>query len=144
MNRRHPHRIRHNQQLVDCPLGLRPTVHRRVYSIGLSRRAHRAQIRTKQKAANGDLAKLHPPHLSRHMLVMGWGDERTTPMGLTPILLQEIHKSTGEIKALGVIHKDLRRDNILWNEELGRALIIEFHRSTLESRPTLQRPRAVK
>ncbi|CAG8095388.1 unnamed protein product [Penicillium salamii] len=80
----------------------------------------------------------------RHMLVMGWGGESTTSMELTPILLREIHKSNREIKALGIIHEDLRRDNILWNEELGRALIIDFHRSTLKSRPTLQRPRAVK
>ena len=72
------------------------------------------------------------------------GGESTTSMELTPILLQEIHKSNREIKALGIIHEDLRRDNILRNEELGRALIIDFHRSTLKSRPTLQRSRAVK
>ncbi|KAI3180283.1 hypothetical protein DTO046C5_1519 [Penicillium roqueforti] len=71
MNRRHPHRILHNQQLVDCPLGLRPAVHRRVYSIGLSRRTHRAQIRTKQQAANGASAKLHHPHLSNEQVVNG-------------------------------------------------------------------------
>ncbi|CAG8325322.1 unnamed protein product [Penicillium salamii] len=94
-----------------------------------------------------DLAKIYFLHGAgeiRHMLVMGWGGESTTSMELTPILLQEIHKSNREIKALGIIHEDLRRDNILWNEELGRALIIDFHRSTLKSRPTLQRPRAVK
>lgn len=39
---------------------------------------------------------------------------------------------------------DLWRDNILWNEELGRALIIDFHSSTLRYRLTLQRSRAVK
>lgn len=71
MNRRHPHRILHDQQLVDCPLGLRPAVHRRVYSIGLSRRTHRAQIRTKQQAANGASAKLHHPHLSNEQVVNG-------------------------------------------------------------------------
>ena len=87
-----------------------------------------------------DLAKIYFLHGAgeiRHMLVMGWGGESTTSMELTPILLQEIHKSNREIKALGIIHEDLRRDNILWNEELGRALIIDFHRSTLKSRPTL-------
>ena len=49
-----------------------------------------------------------------------------------------------EIKALGIIHEDLRRDNVHWSEELGRALIIYFHRSTLKCRPTLQRPGAAK
>ncbi|CAG8003658.1 unnamed protein product [Penicillium salamii] len=94
-----------------------------------------------------DLAKIYFLHGAgeiRHMLVMGWGGESTTSMEPTPILLQEIHKSNREIKALGIIHEDLRRDNILWNEELGRALIIDFHRSTLKSRPTLQRPRVLK
>ena len=48
------------------------------------------------------------------------------------------------IDYLGIIHEDLQRDNVLWNDELERALIIDFHRSTLKCRPTLQRPRAVK
>jgi hypothetical protein len=56
----------------------------------------------------------------------------------------EIRKSKKEIRTLGIVHKDLRRDNVLWNEELGRALIIDFHRSTLKCLPTLQRPRAMK
>jgi hypothetical protein len=71
MNRRHPHRVLHNQQLVDCPLGLRPAMHRRVYSIGLSRRTHRAQILTKQQAANRESVKLHPPHLFNAPVVNG-------------------------------------------------------------------------
>lgn len=94
-----------------------------------------------------DLAKIYFLHGAgeiRHMLVMGWGGESTASMDLTPGLLREIHKSNREIKALGIIHEDLRRDNVLWNEELGRALIIDFHRSTLKCRPTLQRPRAIK
>lgn len=77
--KRHPHRIFHNQQLVDCPLGLQPVVHRRVYSIGLSRRTHQAQILTKQQAGNGDSVKLHPPHLSNKQVVNGtWGTTKVT------------------------------------------------------------------
>ena len=94
-----------------------------------------------------DLAKIYFLHGAgeiRHMLVMGWGGESTASMELTPKLLQELHKSNREIKYLGIIHEELRRDNVLWNEELGRALIIDFHRSTLKCRPTLQRPRASK
>jgi predicted Ser/Thr protein kinase len=94
-----------------------------------------------------DLAKIYFLHGAgeiRHMLVMGWGGESTASMVLTPELLQEIHKSNKELKALGIIHEDLRRDNVLWNEELGRALIIDFHRSTLECRPTSRRPRTAK
>ncbi|CRL23520.1 unnamed protein product [Penicillium camemberti] len=68
----------------------------------------------------------------------------TASIELAPWLRQEIRRSNKEIKALGIIHEDLRHDNILWNEELGRALSIDFHRSTLKCRPTLQRSRAVK
>ncbi|KAE8148803.1 hypothetical protein BDV25DRAFT_157615 [Aspergillus avenaceus] len=94
-----------------------------------------------------DLAKtyfLHGAGAIRHMLVMGWGGESSSTMELEPWLLQEIHRSRKEIKALGIIHKDLRRDNILWNKELQRALIIDFHRSTLRSRPSSQRQKTAK
>lgn len=94
-----------------------------------------------------DLAKIYFLHGAgeiRHMLVMAWGGESTASMELTPKLLRRIHQSNEEIRALGIIHDDLRRDNVLWNEELGRAMIIDFHRSTLKCRPTLQRPRASK
>ncbi|KAI2765710.1 hypothetical protein DTO013E5_9140 [Penicillium roqueforti] len=94
-----------------------------------------------------DLAKiyfLHGARQIRHLLVMGWGGECTATLELTQRLRREIHKSNKEIKALGIIHEDLRRDNILWSEELGRALIIDFHRSTLRCRPAKQRPGAAK
>lgn len=94
-----------------------------------------------------DLAKiyfLHGAGQIRHILVMGWGGESTATMELTQRLRREIQKSNNEIKALGIIHEDLRRDNVFWSEELGRALIIDFHRSTLKCRPALQRPGAAK
>ncbi|KAJ6021258.1 hypothetical protein N7540_006762 [Penicillium herquei] len=94
-----------------------------------------------------DLAKiyfLHGAGQIRHMLIMGWGGESTAKMDLTQRLHREIHKSNKEIKTLGIIHDDLRLDNILWSEELGRALIIDFHRSTLRRRPAKQQPGAVK
>ncbi|KAK5790552.1 hypothetical protein VI817_007839 [Penicillium citrinum] len=94
-----------------------------------------------------DLAKiyfLHGAGQIRHMLVMGWGGESTATMELTQRLRREIHKSNKEVKALGIIHEDLRRDNVLWSEELGRALIIDFHRSTLRCRPAKQQLKATK
>lgn len=84
-----------------------------------------------------DLAKIYYLHGAgqiRHMLIMGWGGECTATMELMPHLRREIHRSNKEIKALGIIHEDLRCENVLWNEELGRALIIDFHRSTLKCR----------
>ncbi|KAF4468004.1 (-)-trans-carveol dehydrogenase [Fusarium albosuccineum] len=82
-----------------------------------------------------DLAKIYFLHGAgeiRHMLVMGRGGESIASMELVPWLLREIHKSNEEIRALGFYHEDFRRDNALWNEELGRALIIDFHRCTLK------------
>ena len=75
---------------------------------------------------------------------MGWGGECTATMELTQRLRRKIHKSNKEIKALGIKHDDLRQDNVLWSEELGRASIIDFHRSTPRCRPAKQRPRAAK
>ncbi|KAJ5161021.1 hypothetical protein N7492_006413 [Penicillium capsulatum] len=94
-----------------------------------------------------DLAKiffLHGAGQIRHLLIMGWGGESTARMELTQQLRREIHKSNKEVRALGIIHGDLRRDNALWCEELGRALIIDFHRSTLRCRPVRQRSGAAK
>ncbi|KAJ6166466.1 hypothetical protein N7470_001913 [Penicillium chermesinum] len=93
-----------------------------------------------------DLAKIYFLHGAeiRHMLVMAWGGVNTASIEPTPKLLQSIQQSNTEIRALGIIHDDLRRYHVLWNEELGRAMIIDFHRSTLQRRPTLHRPRASK
>lgn len=75
------------------------------------------------------------------MLVMGWGGESIVNMELTSSLRREIHQSKKEMRELRVIHEDLRRANILWNHELNRALIIDFHRSKLDPRPISKRSR---
>ncbi|KAL2823332.1 hypothetical protein BDW59DRAFT_173501 [Aspergillus cavernicola] len=80
----------------------------------------------------------------RYMLVMGWGGESIVSMELTSRQRQEIRRSTKNIKALRIIYNDLRPDNILWNEELQRMLIIDFHRSSLRSKPSLQREKTAK
>ena len=77
--------------------------------------------------------------LTRHMLLMAWAGTETTKLEHTKTLLHEIARSKKEIHALGVVHGDFRFENILWNAELGRALIIEFHRSKLD-RGWMKRP----
>ena len=94
-----------------------------------------------------DLAKIYFLHGAgpiRHMLVMAWGGESTATMKMTGRLRHEIDKSDMEIRALGIIHQDLKPDNILWSEELGRALVIDFHRCTLRRRSVKQRPMVTK
>ncbi|EEH37576.2 hypothetical protein PAAG_07994 [Paracoccidioides lutzii Pb01] len=82
-----------------------------------------------------DLAKtyfLHGFGPIRHMLLMAWGGESIANLERWPLLQQEISRSTKGIRALGVIHGDLRPDNILWSNELKRAIVIDFHRCRLD------------
>lgn len=71
MNRHHLHRILQRQWLTECLKDLRPAVHPRLYSVAHSRQTHQAPIRTKQLAANGASAKLHPPHLPNEQVING-------------------------------------------------------------------------
>lgn len=49
-------------------------------------------------------------------------------------LQRGVLKSIEEIHSFRVLHLDLRADNILWNAELGRALIIDFHYAKMNLR----------
>ncbi|KAF3398939.1 hypothetical protein DPV78_006392 [Talaromyces pinophilus] len=70
---------------------------------------------------------LHGAGEIRHMLLMSWGG-REMGMGER---LDEISRSTALIRKLGVMHGDLRLQNMLWNDEMGRVMIIDFHRSEI-------------
>lgn len=63
----------------------------------------------------------------RHMLLMAWGETEMGPGEK----LTEISRSRTLIRELGVVHDDLRLQNMLWNDELGRVMIIDFHRSEI-------------
>ncbi|KAK9859508.1 hypothetical protein MYU51_013551 [Penicillium brevicompactum] len=91
-----------------------------------------------------DLAKMYFLHGAgpiKHMLLMGWGGE---PIKEVDPLRREYSRSINEILALGVVHQDLRPANLLWNAELGRVLIIDFHRCQLDPRPDRKRKREKK
>lgn len=80
----------------------------------------------------------------RHMLLMGWGGISMNHMTLGKTIQRAISRSVKEIRSLGISHQDLRLENILWNTELKRALIIDFHRCTLDHRPLHKRPGSLK
>jgi serine/threonine protein kinase len=85
---------------------------------------------------------LHGAGEIKHMLLMSWGGEM---IGLKESALRhEISRSMRQIRKLGVVHEDLRNENMLWNDELGRVLIIDFHRSRIDCRPTRERVRSLK
>ncbi|KAH1548459.1 hypothetical protein KXX57_001745, partial [Aspergillus fumigatus] len=87
---------------------------------------------------------LHAAGEIRHMLLMGWGGESVEHITLDKTIQRAISRSVREIRSLGVSHQDLRPENILWNAELKRALIIDFHRCTLDPRPMHKRPGSLK
>ncbi|BCR83053.1 uncharacterized protein ACHE_10455A [Aspergillus chevalieri] len=89
---------------------------------------------------------LHGAGAIRHMLLMGWGGNSISSIEnalscpeFTEELNREISRSVKKIRSLGVLHEDLRPDNILWNAELQQALIIDFHWARLDRRPKRKR-----
>ncbi|PYI27895.1 hypothetical protein BP00DRAFT_489191 [Aspergillus indologenus CBS 114.80] len=64
----------------------------------------------------------------RHMLLMGYGGEEIGMVTNMDQWVRYNHETTSahEIEVLGVVHKDLAPRNVLWNAELGRAMIIDF------------------
>lgn len=94
-----------------------------------------------------DLAKIYFLHGAgeiRHMLLMGWGGEYVGNIRCEETRQRAISRSVKEVHSFGVLHQDLRPENILWNAELKRALIIDFHRCTLDHRPMHKRPGSLK
>ncbi|KAF4213889.1 hypothetical protein CNMCM5878_009879 [Aspergillus fumigatiaffinis] len=87
---------------------------------------------------------LHGAGKIRHMLLMGWGGESVGHVTPGKTVQREVSRSVKEIRSLGIFHQDLRPENILWNAELKRALIIDFHRCTLDRRPMHKRPGPLK
>ncbi|KAL2817138.1 hypothetical protein BJX63DRAFT_117403 [Aspergillus granulosus] len=75
---------------------------------------------------------LHAAGTIRHMLLMGWGGQDLGKLKPAKSLDSEISRSLKEVSSLGIHHGDIRPENMLWNDELSRVLIIDFHRCTLD------------
>ncbi|KAL1977395.1 hypothetical protein VTN31DRAFT_254 [Thermomyces dupontii] len=87
---------------------------------------------------------LHGAGRIQHMLLMGWGGEKINSVDANSQLSQEISRSKNQLRLCGVVHYDLRLDNMLWNEELGRVLIIDFHLCRIDPRSKAERFRSLK
>ena len=70
-----------------------------------------------------------------HFLLMSWGGEMAMDvfLDLQDNLQDELRRSFHDVRQLGVKHRDLRWPNVLWNTELGRVMLIDFERSTLQA-----------
>ncbi|OJJ73102.1 hypothetical protein ASPBRDRAFT_670191 [Aspergillus brasiliensis CBS 101740] len=77
----------------------------------------------------------------RHMLLLGWGGETINKVEIEEDTRQwNISKSEKDIQSFGVQHEDLEARNILWNTELSRAMIIDFHLCTFDFNLVRKKP----
>ncbi|CAG9937431.1 unnamed protein product [Clonostachys rosea f. rosea IK726] len=66
-----------------------------------------------------------------HMLLMSWAGELATKAGELVDLTTETARSLRMVRGEGVVHDDLREANLLWNEERGRVMVIDFDSADL-------------
>ncbi|KAL8723970.1 MAG: hypothetical protein Q9166_008200 [cf. Caloplaca sp. 2 TL-2023] len=67
-----------------------------------------------------------------HLLMMSHGGEMV--QGLDRQMQKQISRFEAKLDRLGIKHEDLRRPNMLWNNELQRLIFIDFERSTIQPR----------
>ncbi|KAI9783450.1 MAG: hypothetical protein M1816_001374 [Peltula sp. TS41687] len=68
-----------------------------------------------------------------HVLLMSWGGEEAWQLEQDGVMLaRETRRTIKEVQQLGVYQCDVREPNLLWNEELGRVLLIDFERAKVK------------
>ncbi|KAH8165240.1 hypothetical protein CIB48_g3011 [Xylaria polymorpha] len=75
-----------------------------------------------------------------HMMFLSFGGKRISQClttGNRPLITKEVDHSAQAIHNLGVLHKDLEPRNILWNEETGRVMVIDFERAEVVEQRTV-------
>lgn len=67
-----------------------------------------------------------------HLMFLSFGGKRISQcltIGNRPLITKQVDYSARAIHNLGVLHKDLEPRNILWNEETGGVMVIDFERA---------------
>ena len=68
-----------------------------------------------------------------HMVFLSWGGEpigRESPPPASPVdMQQKLVAQTQQLHALGVVHRDIGRQNVLWCSENDGPMLIDFERS---------------
>ncbi|KAI1375768.1 hypothetical protein F4677DRAFT_420659 [Hypoxylon crocopeplum] len=76
-----------------------------------------------------------------YMMLLSWGgqslDSLTNFDSKEDNLGQELVQSVRELHSMGVAHTDVRMPNMLWNQENGRLMMIDFERALLMDSPRL-------
>jgi hypothetical protein len=65
-----------------------------------------------------------------HMMLMSWGGEVAAEEGV-PDLETELWRSSEAVRGEGISHGDERTPNMLWNQERGRVMLIDFDRAEI-------------
>ena len=63
-----------------------------------------------------------------HMLPMLWAGEKAAEAGL-PELAEQVQRTSQTVRGEGVVRNDEPEDNILWNDEQRRVMLVNFKRS---------------
>jgi len=74
-----------------------------------------------------------------HMMFLSFGGKRISQClttGNRLLITKGVDNSAKAIHSLGVLHKDLEPRNILWNEETGRVMVIDFERAEVVEQRT--------
>jgi len=110
----------------------------------------------------GSLDLAHPYYydigvLIVHMMILSWAgesldDSKILKCGDRKVLEAMVMHSIEDIHQAGVLHTDTRAANMLWNQETGRVMLIDFERSEMiegcrqvlsESSPNRKRKRGL-
>ena len=78
-----------------------------------------------------------------HMMFMARGGDnlyKHTPSVPSARLGKEKQRSMDEIRQLGVIHKDERLANMLWNESQDRVMLIDYERAVFSAAKRTREP----
>ena len=70
-----------------------------------------------------------------HISMLSWGGEeawRCDDIVDRPRLIRETKRTVKDVCRYGVDQGDLREPNVLWNQELGRAMLIDFEYGTMQ------------
>ena len=66
------------------------------------------------------------------LVLLSWaGKSLVVAKGHRALLKKELVRSVRALHAKGVVHRDVRRPNIMWNDETKRPMIIDFERALL-------------
>lgn len=81
-----------------------------------------------------------------HMMFMAWGGKALGGCGqILAHVEQDVSQMAAEgveaMHALGVLHRDVATRNMLWNEECGRVMFVDFERSVVFETEQRQRQR---